>query len=409
MSVATEITRIQNAKASLKTSINAKTDSQHQITDETIDNYAGFVDSIQAGGNLQNKSVTITTNNTTTTITADSGYDGLDEVEVTTSVSTSTPQITNGAYLFYNGARIDSFNDLMACLTNLTDCAYMFYNAKRTNTNVVLTNGELNALTNMHSFQHMFDYSNFLSVTLSSTSQELRGTYYMFANNPYLTSVDLSGTTVNGSTLVTSTGANNMFQYCTSLQTVKMPTNIFNDASKYTGFTYCFQQCKNLQTINGNSLQYFMEHFPLTHIPSGFFYGSSTNKMTNVVFTTLPDTLTGYIDGNAFAFCPNIIHFSANNITGILGSGTSTGAFNNCTGLKAVWLGDKVTSGYMGRYAFYRCSNLEKIYINLPRATVTTFSGYNYAFMNDTTKTGIIVCNDDTGWIDKATFDATNW
>ena len=50
MSIATEITRLQNAKASLKTSINAKTDSEHQIADETLEDYASFVDSIQTGG-----------------------------------------------------------------------------------------------------------------------------------------------------------------------------------------------------------------------------------------------------------------------------------------------------------------------------------------------------------------------
>lgn len=49
MSVASEITRIQNAKTSLKTSINAKTDSEHQITNELIDDYADFVDSISTG------------------------------------------------------------------------------------------------------------------------------------------------------------------------------------------------------------------------------------------------------------------------------------------------------------------------------------------------------------------------
>ena len=52
MSVASEITRIQNAKASLKTSINAKTDQQHQITNEKIDDYSDFVDSITSGGGI---------------------------------------------------------------------------------------------------------------------------------------------------------------------------------------------------------------------------------------------------------------------------------------------------------------------------------------------------------------------
>lgn len=50
MSIASEITRLQNAKAALKTSINAKTDSSHQIDDETLDEYSDFVDSIQTGG-----------------------------------------------------------------------------------------------------------------------------------------------------------------------------------------------------------------------------------------------------------------------------------------------------------------------------------------------------------------------
>lgn len=50
MSVASEITRLQTAKSDLKASINAKTDAQHQITNETIDEYADFVDSISSGG-----------------------------------------------------------------------------------------------------------------------------------------------------------------------------------------------------------------------------------------------------------------------------------------------------------------------------------------------------------------------
>lgn len=50
MSVANELTRIKGAKNDLKASINAKTDSEHQITNETIDEYADFVDSITGGG-----------------------------------------------------------------------------------------------------------------------------------------------------------------------------------------------------------------------------------------------------------------------------------------------------------------------------------------------------------------------
>ena len=32
-----------------------------------------------------------------------------------------------------------------------------------------------------------------------------------------------------------------------------------------------------------------------------------------------------------------------------------------------------------------------------------------FAFMNNTTKTGIIICNDDTGFITKEEFDTIDW
>ena len=49
MSISTEITRIQNAKNTLKTKLNAKNDNEHQITNQTIDQYGNFVDSIPVG------------------------------------------------------------------------------------------------------------------------------------------------------------------------------------------------------------------------------------------------------------------------------------------------------------------------------------------------------------------------
>ncbi len=59
MSVADEITRIKNAKESLKTSINAKlSDSQTKITDELINDYPAFVDSIQGGVDINDYFVT---------------------------------------------------------------------------------------------------------------------------------------------------------------------------------------------------------------------------------------------------------------------------------------------------------------------------------------------------------------
>lgn len=49
MSIASEISRLQNAKGVLKTKLNNRNDEQNQITDETIDEFGDFVDSIPSG------------------------------------------------------------------------------------------------------------------------------------------------------------------------------------------------------------------------------------------------------------------------------------------------------------------------------------------------------------------------
>lgn len=85
MSIASEITRIQGAKANLKTAIEGKGVTVPSST--KLDGYADLVDDIQTGGepNLQDKTVsyTPTESQQTAMVTADSGYDGLDEVSIT--------------------------------------------------------------------------------------------------------------------------------------------------------------------------------------------------------------------------------------------------------------------------------------------------------------------------------------
>lgn len=120
----------------------------------------------------------------------------------------------------------------------------------------------------------------------------------------------------------------------------------------------------------------------------------------------LPDSVT-YLDDYAFIGNTGMTQLSMNNVTTINGYSNNAGAFNGCTGLKAVWLGSAIY--YIYRYSFQGCTSLQKMYIDLPRATVEAKTGYPYAFMNDNTKTGIIVCNDDEGFITKEQFDATDW
>lgn len=120
----------------------------------------------------------------------------------------------------------------------------------------------------------------------------------------------------------------------------------------------------------------------------------------------LPDSVIS-VDQWGFSGDTAMVQLSMNNVTTINGTANNSGAFNNCTGLKAVWLGSPIY--YIYRYSFQGCTNLQKIYIDLPRATIEAKNGYPYAFMNNTSKTSIIVCNDDPDFITKEEFDAIDW
>lgn len=82
MSIATEITRLQNAKSALKTAINAKNDAQHQISSETLDDYATFVGDIQTGGGGGEYDITAT---------VDGDFQQLDIIDYNYTPITITP------------------------------------------------------------------------------------------------------------------------------------------------------------------------------------------------------------------------------------------------------------------------------------------------------------------------------
>lgn len=99
MSIASEITRLQGAKASLKSSINAKNDNEHQITTETLEDYADFVDTISGGGKPeQTKSAIPSTSSQI--ITPDTGYT-LSSVSISAMPSgvLSTPTVNSSTGL----------------------------------------------------------------------------------------------------------------------------------------------------------------------------------------------------------------------------------------------------------------------------------------------------------------------
>ena len=179
------------------------------------------------------------------------------------------------------------------------------------------------------------------------------------------------------------------FQNCTNLALTELPSGITSIGQ------YAFHNCTNLA---------------LTELPSGItsidrytFY-----NCTNLALKSLPEGVTS-IGNSAFYNCANIIQISMNSVASIIANGITVSPFGKNTSLKTVWIGSAISSSGFSRFSFIDCTNLTKIYIDLPRATVESFTNYQYAFMNDTTKTGIIVCNDDEGFITKEEFDAIDW
>lgn len=124
MSIASEITRLQNAKSALKTSINAKTDSSHQIDNETLDEYSDFVDSIQTGDSTGSNVFIVTGTDNGGTYTIDKTFqelvgaytEGKPMVYIDTTGSTFlNVNMIQGEIIGFTGSiiNIDSFTSTM--------------------------------------------------------------------------------------------------------------------------------------------------------------------------------------------------------------------------------------------------------------------------------------------------------
>ena len=88
MSISSEITRISNAKTAIAESIANKGVTVPSGT--KIDGMAALIDSIQTGGAAVQPSKALTvTSNGTTTITPDTPYDAIKQVDLTVNVSSS--------------------------------------------------------------------------------------------------------------------------------------------------------------------------------------------------------------------------------------------------------------------------------------------------------------------------------
>lgn len=414
MSIASEITRLQGAKSALKTAINAKTDAQHQITNETIEDYASFVNSISGGSpNLQSKSITITTN-TTTNVSADSGYDGLSSVAVTTNVAGTQARQYLVQVIDYDGTVLKSEEleegETFTLPSNPshTGLTFQSWSSPVTITNSTITVGKSD-ITIGATYTTASGYSELdielTPITGLTISCYITGTKNWGDGN---TNTDSSHTYANygkytivcqGTSMSTSssrslfgkgsstydyccvaariTGIATIGQYafrnCRSLKNVTISTNTTSVGG------YAFSGCCSLESIvipssadfSGDynflscfSLKSIAIPYGVTRLGTGMF--SSCRSLASITIPASVNTLSPNAFDSCFSLKSIRISCAATEIDHDL--------FRNCSGLKYVTI-TGLTS--IGANAFLYCYSLTSI--TIPN-TVTSIG--NYAFNN---------------------------
>ena len=194
MSVATEIERIQTAKETLKTKLNAKNDSEHQITNELISDYGNFVDSITGGVDINDyfdlTKKTIGTFNT--------------YIKQIPMIDTSDYTSMNSIFIDYSLTTIPQLNT-----SNVTDMSYMFNSCQSLMTIPQL---DTSKVTNMNSM--FYSCRSLMTIPQLDTSKV--------------------------------TNMNRMFYSCYSLTTIPQL-----DASKVTNIERIFYNCYLLTNLGG--------------------------------------------------------------------------------------------------------------------------------------------------------------
>jgi len=329
--------------------------------------------------------------------------------------------ITDGRYLFYNGARSSQFDDIMSILGALTTTVDMFRSNSSLNKSVVLTNQNLDSLTNRDSYYQMFSgCQNIPEISLSSTSTVPTNCGNMFSGCNELAKLTLNINTTNVTQYMS------MFSGCKKLKAIDLTNFNFSKITSSINMP-SFYHCENLENlILPNS--FYEKINSLNGMPSNlfgycyklpvndFFEKYTGTRLSSEAFThcklltikTLPDTIT-YVDQRVFQYCTGLTQLSENNVTNFYCTASGNPVFVGCSNMIAIWCGSALTT--TNNYSFLGMSKLKKLFIDKPRATVEAMTGYAQAFQGNTGQTAKdkIICNDDAGFMTKAEFDAIDW
>lgn len=307
MSIASEITRLQGAKADLATAIEGKGVTVPSAT--KLDGYADLVDAISqggGGGTMQSKSVSYTpsTSAQSQTVTADAGYDGLSSVAVSVAAMPSgtegTPVATKGAVS----------SNSVTITPSVTNSAGYIEGGTKTGTAVTVSASELVAGYQIKTANGTYDVTNLASIIVN-----VQNTY----------SASDEGKVVSNGALVAQTAHADVTPTTTD-QTIDTTTNnslkVIGDADLVAG------NIKKDIVIFGVTG---------TYEGSGGDPDETFNKLISNALTSISSDYSGVLKGGTFYGSTNLL----------------SADFPNVTDLK--------------NFAFYNCSNMASL--KIPKCT----------------------------------------
>lgn len=329
--------------------------------------------------NLQDKSIEITENGTTN-VTADEGYDGLNNVEVITNVEGSGGGKYAPRRIVFKEYTGTELNDEIANLdtSNVTNMKEMFYGCSNL-VNLDLNNFNTSKVTSM--YQMFYNCNNLTNIDVSSFDMSNVTTIYgMFWGCKAFTNIDLSNFNISK-----ATSAQGAFRGCLALVEAILHDINF---SKCTAFGDMFNGCTSLKRVD---IDGWVLHSTASVSMSNIFSGctaleniSISGWVTNRVTTMI----------SAFYNCSNLKTVKFDNVSFYYLNNMQS-MFENCTSLVEV---DMSGCTYLGKASvtlqncFHNCTSLNKI--DMRTFELTNAVNYYQAFAGVPADCLIIVKDD---------------
>ena len=395
MSIADQITRLNNAKANIKQAIENKGVAVKK--DALLDEYPALIESIEGGGgnsiyeDLYNQRTNngtdflslfegssakvldvskINTSNVTTMMNMFSGCQYLESLDVS---NFNTSKVWNMYQMFHQCKKLESLDLSNFNTSNVTNMGYMFYqclNLKSINLSIFNT-------SKVTTMADMFEYCQSLtSLDVSNfDTSNVTNMGYMFYRCQSLISLNLSNFD-----MTKVTGMNNMFYYCDNLQELRLDNCNYDTISKIitsSGFPtkaidgvtrtiYCKEEnAAGLTPPTNWVFSYVTEEPevpvepPAGDIPlyeRGEFYGNTELTEVRTMVTSEHDNLDSMFTGCNNLVSVNTQDWDTSNVYEMYS------LFMNCLSLPSLnlisWVTDKVTrTGYM----FFNCQSLTSL------------------------------------------------